>query len=105
MATLPLTGDDLGEAAASLGISISPSTPTIGAEIDGLDLSAGLADREIDVLKRALLRYKVVFFRGQDLSYESHLRVARLFGELEGHPVIPHVPGFPEFSSSRAWRA
>ena len=37
MATQPSI-PDLFDAARTLGISISPSTPTIGAEISGLDL-------------------------------------------------------------------
>jgi taurine dioxygenase len=38
----------------------------------------------------------VVFFRDQDISHEDHVRFGRYFGELEGHPVTSHVPGFPE---------
>ncbi|RYF32207.1 MAG: TauD/TfdA family dioxygenase, partial [Cytophagaceae bacterium] len=37
-----LNTPDLFEAARSLGVAISPSTPTIGAEISGLDLDRPL---------------------------------------------------------------
>jgi taurine dioxygenase len=95
MATLAHT-PDLFDAARSLGVSISPSTPTIGAEISGLDLDRPLTAVEADLLRAAWLRFKVVFFRDQDISHESHVRLGRLFGDLEGHPVIPSVEGFPE---------
>lgn len=95
MATLAHT-PDLFDAARSLGVSISPSTPTIGAEISGLDLDRPLTAVEADLLRAAWLRFKVVFFRDQDISHESHVRLGRLFGDLEGHPVIPSVKGFPE---------
>ncbi|MBJ7439665.1 MAG: TauD/TfdA family dioxygenase [Sphingopyxis sp.] len=95
MATLAHT-PDLFDAARSLGVSISPSTPTIGAEISGLDLDRPATSAEADLLRAAWLRFKVVFFRDQDISYDSHVRLGKLFGELEGHPVIPHVEGYPE---------
>ncbi len=87
---------DLFDAARSLGVSISPATPTIGAEIGGLDLDRPLSSEEAGLLRAAWLRFKVIFFRDQDISHESHVRLGRLFGELEGHPVIPSVEGYPE---------
>lgn len=95
MASLAQT-PDLFDAARSLGVSISPSTPTIGAEISGLDLDRPLSSAEAELLRAAWLRFKVVFFRDQDISHESHVRLGALFGELEGHPVIPSVEGYPE---------
>jgi taurine dioxygenase len=95
MATQPHS-PDLFDAARSLGVSLSPATPTIGAEISGLDLDRPLTSAEWDFLRAAWLAYKVVFFRDQDISHESHVRLGEYFGELEGHPVIPHVDGYPE---------
>lgn len=95
MATLLFRETDLTERAASLGITITHSTPTIGAELSGLDLDAPLSDAQAEIVHAAWLTRKVIFFRDQDISYESHLRLGRLFGELEGHPVIPHVEGHP----------
>lgn len=91
-----LNTPDLFETARSLGASISPATPTIGAEISGLDLDRPLSAAEADFLRTAWLRYKVIFFRDQDISHESHVRLGELFSELEGHPVIPSVEGYPE---------
>jgi taurine dioxygenase len=88
--------DEIFERAQSLGVTLSPATPTIGAEISGLNLDRALLSAEADLLREAWLRYKVIFFRDQNISHESHIRLGRLFGELEGHPVIPHIDGFPE---------
>lgn len=96
MATALRIENDLQERAASRGIAINPSTPTIGAEIKGIDLDRPLHDADAEIVREAWLSRKVIFFRDQDISYESHLRLGRLFGELEGHPVIPHVEGYPE---------
>ncbi len=95
MATLAET-PNLFDAARSQGVLISPSTPMLGAEISGLDLDRPLSSQEADLLRAAWLRFKVVFFRDQDIGYDSHVRLGQLFGELEGHPVIPHVEGYPE---------
>ena len=51
----------------------------------------GRAARRRDVRRapRALLDYKVIFFRDQDITTEQHLAFARRFGELETHPFVP----------------
>ncbi|MDF7774747.1 TauD/TfdA family dioxygenase [Sphingomonas sp. AOB5] len=95
MATALFPESDLSDRAARRGITITPSTPTIGAEISGVDLDAPLSDSEAEIIRDAWLSRKVIFFRDQDISHESHLRLGRMFGELEGHPVIPHVDGHP----------
>jgi len=96
MATAVKIATTLQDRAASHGIGIAPSTPTIGAEISGIDLGQPLADSVAEIVRDAWLHHKVIFFRDQDLDYASHIRLGRLFGELEGHPVIPHVEGHPE---------
>jgi taurine dioxygenase len=95
MATLAQT-PDIFDAARALGVAILPATPTIGAEISGLNLDRPLSSEEGDLLRAAWLRFKILFFRDQDISHESHVRLGRFFGELEGHPVIPSVEGYPE---------
>ncbi|MES1973801.1 MAG: TauD/TfdA family dioxygenase [Pseudomonadota bacterium] len=96
MATALHIETDLTERAASRGIVIMPSTPTIGVEIAGIDLSRPLDDGAAEIVREAWLRHKVIFFRDQDIDHASHIRLGRLFGDLEGHPVIPHVEGHPE---------
>lgn len=66
---------------------VCPVTPSIGAEIEGVDLHERLSDETIDEIRQALLTYKVIFFRDQDISQEQHIAFARRFGELEVHPI------------------
>jgi len=77
-------------------IGVTPLSPTIGAEIDGVDLTTSLSDRDVGDIRQALLDWKVLFFRDQDVSTEQHLAFARNFGSLEEHPFAPSKPGFPE---------
>ncbi|MGP0031832.1 MAG: TauD/TfdA dioxygenase family protein [Acidimicrobiales bacterium] len=69
---------------------------TIGAVIEGVDLTGPLDDGLIAELRRALLDYKVVFFRDQPLTAAQHVAFARRFGELEVHPFIPPNDAHPE---------
>ncbi|MDA0371338.1 MAG: TauD/TfdA family dioxygenase [Actinomycetota bacterium] len=69
---------------------------TIGAEIHGIDITTGLSQAVIDDLRRALLAFKVIFFRDQPLTPESHVAFAKRFGELEIHPFLPSNTGVPE---------
>lgn len=77
-------------------LSIAPLTPTIGAEISGIDLSKSIDAETQAALREALLEWKVIFFRDQDITTEQHLAFARQFGELEVHPFAPHKEGHPE---------
>ncbi len=67
---------------------VRPLTPAIGAELHGADLSEP-DDELIAQIRDALLTYKVVFFRDQDITREQHIAFARRFGELEIHPATP----------------
>ena len=77
-------------------LTILPMTPTIGAEIEGVDLSRPLAPATVSALRQALLDWKVLFFREQAITTEQHLAFARCFGDLEVHPFAPHKPDYPE---------
>jgi len=75
---------------------IKPYSPTIGAEIHGIDLRQPMPDATLASLRAALLEWKVLFFRDQDITTEQHLAFARRFGELEIHPFAPSKPDYPE---------
>lgn len=75
--------------------SPNPLSPAIGAELLGADL------REVDEeliaeVRQALLKYKVVFFRDQDITREQHIHFARQFGDLEIHPATSKDQPDPE---------
>ena len=77
-------------------IEVRQMSATIGAMISGVDLGAELSDATVAVLRQALLDWKVIFFRDQDITTEQHLAFGRRFGELEVHPFAPGKPGYPE---------
>lgn len=77
-------------------LTILPMTPTIGAEIEGVDLTRPLSEATVSALRQALLDWKVLFFRDQVIDTEQHLAFARRFGPLEVHPFAPQKPGYPE---------
>ncbi len=66
-----------------------PVDATIGAELSGIDLTAGVSDAALAELRDALHAYKVIFFRDQPLTAEQHVALASRFGELEVHPFFP----------------
>lgn len=84
------------EAAQFSLLQAKPLTPTIGAEIDGINLAEEQSDEAIAEIRRALLTYKVVFFRDQDITREQHIAFARRFGALEIHPATPKDQEHPE---------
>src|SRR5665213_1834226 len=77
-------------------LTLTPLTPTIGAEASGVDLSNPVDAAACGALRQALLDWKVLFFRDQDITTEQHLAFARNFGDLEVHPFAPSKPGYPE---------
>ena len=54
--------------------SIKRLSPLIGAELHDIDLSKDLSEEEKEHIYGALLTYKVIFFRDQDITTEQHLR-------------------------------
>ncbi|WP_262698286.1 MULTISPECIES: TauD/TfdA dioxygenase family protein [Streptomyces] len=67
---------------------IVPLGRVIGAEIRGLNLSRPLEPALREELNRALLEWKVLFFRGQHLTSEQQRGFARNWGELETNPLL-----------------
>lgn len=70
-------------------VSVTPLTGTLGAEISGVDLSQTLDAHTVAEIRDALVRYRVVFFRNQDISPTDQVRFAATFGELTpAHPLV-----------------
>jgi taurine dioxygenase len=73
-------------------LDVRPITPAIGAEIHGVRLSGDMSAKTVTAIRDALLRRRVVFFRGQGhLDEAGHQAFARLLGPLVPHPTIPSV--------------
>ncbi len=71
-------------------ISLDPLSPTIGAEVSGVDLG-DVDDEQHAELHQALLEWKVLFFRDQDVTREQQRDFARSWGEIERHPFYAYV--------------
>jgi taurine dioxygenase len=67
-------------------------TPTIGAVVEGVDLSKPLAHEEIAEIRAALLAHKVIFFEDQHMTPVEQRDFAARFGALHTHPLYPGVP-------------
>ncbi|WP_406072016.1 TauD/TfdA family dioxygenase [Streptomyces sp. NBC_01020] len=68
---------------------LAPCSPAIGAEISGVDLARPLTHELHQELHRALLEWKVLFFRDQRLTPIQHRDLARWWGTPEVHPFLP----------------
>ncbi|WNZ27000.1 TauD/TfdA family dioxygenase [Leptolyngbya sp. NK1-12] len=81
----------------SINLDIRPTAGRIGAEIKGINLSGDLDDFAINAIRKALVKYKVIFFRQQNLDADGQIRFARRFGELTtAHPTLPPLVERPE---------
>ena len=74
---------------------IEQLTEHIGAEITDIRI-ARLNQTEIDEIKEAWLTHKVLVFRDQNISVESHIAFGRYFGDLEIHPFADNLEDHPE---------
>jgi taurine dioxygenase len=73
---------------------LTPMTPTIGAEVGGVGLGGDIDEDVLAELRRALLEWKVLVFRDQDIERSEHRAFALRWGELEQHPFFKHMqPG------------
>ena len=61
-------------------IEIKPIAGRIGAKINGVNLAEKISDEIISEIRKALVEYKVIFFRGQELDANGqgeHLKFVR----------------------------
>lgn len=70
---------------ARAGITVTPLSPHVGAEIGNVDLTQPLSPGQVNDLKQALAKHGVIFFHDQAIDLEMHRRFARYFGELHIH--------------------
>lgn len=78
-------------------LTVTPVTIRTGALISDVRLSGDLDKATVTAIRAALLRHKVVFFRGQHhLDEDSQVAFARRLGELTlGHPTQLPLEGQP----------
>lgn len=78
-------------------ISVTPITPTIGAEIAGVDLAGPITPAIAADIRKALHDWRVVFFRDQQIDNEQLKAFGRAFGPLTpAHPIAEGLEDHPE---------
>jgi taurine dioxygenase len=82
-------------------IQVKPTSTFTGAEIEGVDLSQPVSDATIKDIRDALLKWKVVFFRNQNLDHAGQVAFTSRFGEVtyahphEDEPIADHPEILP----------
>ncbi len=69
------------------GVRATPTGAALGADVDGLDLSAPLGAAAVDAIKRAWADHLVLRFRAQRLSDEHLMAFSAHFGTLDEMPI------------------
>ena len=78
-------------------IVVEPATPVIGAEISGVDLSRPLDAETFAEIRAAIRRWRVIFFRDQELTNDQLKAFGRNFGPLTpAHPIAEGLEDHPE---------
>ena len=79
-------------------ISVSPLAGTLGAKVDGVDLTSPLGEELLHEIKSAFYEHLVLVFPEQSIAPADQVAFTRQFGPVEGHPLSPRkgVEGFPE---------
>jgi len=77
-------------------LDLVPLGPSFVAEVRGLDLAIRQSDAAIAALRAALIRHKLLLFRGQALTPVQQRDFAARFGPLHVHPILDNVASQPE---------
>lgn len=78
-------------------MQITKVTGTFGAYVTGIDAAKMLGPDTVDVLRRAIDEFGVLFFPDQPLlSAEQHLALAAQFGEVETPPLLTKQSEHPQ---------
>jgi taurine dioxygenase len=86
-----------GVSAQLVRLDVRPLSPTIGAEVTGIDCGADLDDDTIAAIRSVWLERLVLFFPDQHIDDAAQIRFASRFGTVtEGHPVEDMVTERPE---------
>jgi len=95
---------------------IMPLTPTIGAELTGIDVTRLLDDAAVAAIRQALLAHQVIFIRDQPLDPDGLAAFAERFGppyvQPEGwsqyvvfHVMSVHMDGDTKIHAGPQWHS
>jgi taurine dioxygenase len=75
-------------------ISVTPLAAAMGAEIHGVDL-ANPSDGQVEDIKQALWRHKMIYFRDQTISHDQQEAFTLRFGAFGTDAYTTGMPGHP----------
>src|SRR5262245_30783592 len=79
-----------------MALQIRKIAGALGAEVNGIDLSKPLPEKQKSELRRAWLEHLVLFFRDQPLDPQQFMGFAHAWGEPIEYPFVKGIDGFPE---------
>ncbi|MEQ8859486.1 MAG: TauD/TfdA family dioxygenase [Pseudomonadales bacterium] len=82
-------------------ITVNPNHNGFGAAISGVDLSAPLAQDDVDAIRTAWLAHQVVYFPDQPMSHEDLERFTRYLGDWGDDPYVAPIDGHPHILEVR----
>jgi taurine dioxygenase len=91
MPVLHPTGKFDNHAAEYRSIRAKPLSAAMGAEISGVDVRQP-SDAQVQEIRHALFRHKMIFFRGQKLTHGEHEAFSRHFGSFAEDAYTSGVP-------------
>ncbi|MBY6121920.1 TauD/TfdA dioxygenase family protein [Mameliella alba] len=74
-------------------IQTKPLTPHFGADVQGIDLNTVTANHLFPQIRALFEEHSALLFRAQDMTDETHLRLAGLFGPIEDREADERKPG------------
>ena len=87
-------------------IKLTTISPTVGAEVEGVDLTKEIPSNQLDEIFRAATEKLVLVFRDQKLTVEDQKRFARHFGRLHKHVLAKStlIAGASQDPELLAWK-
>jgi taurine dioxygenase len=77
-------------------LAVTRLSGSLGARVEGVDLSRPLGEEAIEELRALLLAHHVLVFGGQSLTPAGHASFARRWGPISVHPGLTPIDGHPE---------
>ena len=79
-------------------MKVTPLSPSMGAAIEGIDLSGGISAELAREFRAIWLENQVIVIRGQTLTPAIQIEIARAFGEPDHYPFLKGLEGYPEIT-------
>ena len=77
------------------GITARRFGASLGARVEGIDLSQALDDGTFEHIRELFLEHLVLVFPNQRLGPEQQVAFAERWGRPTVHPIVPHIEGHP----------